>query len=114
MVDRQPRQVTPEELSLIKDLAKLAEHELIHGELRKAYEQQQTIEAQLKKAADLAADASRAKSEFLANMSHEIRTPINAIVGLTGLMLDTEMSAEQRDYIQTVRQSTDALLTDCE
>lgn len=111
IVDHEPRQVTPEEMSLIKDLAKLAEHELIHGELRKAYEQQQTIEVQLKKAADFAADASRAKSEFLANMSHEIRTPINAIVGLTGLMLDTEMSAEQRDYIQTVRQSTDALLT---
>ena len=80
------------------------------ADIERLVAQRQAVELALREARDAADSANRAKSDFLANMSHEIRTPLNAVVGMTSLLLDTELPPIQREYIEIIRQNGDALL----
>jgi signal transduction histidine kinase/CheY-like chemotaxis protein len=103
IIDTKPRKFDEKDIEILKDIAFLVEEELNKIEMNKAI-------SLLKESEGAASEMARIKSEFLANMSHEIRTPINAIIGMTELLLESDLNTQQLDYANTVNNAAETLL----
>ena len=86
------------------------ELEVSNEELMNENEEHLKLEEELRVARDAAEAAAQAKADFMANMSHEVRTPMNAVIGMTSILLDEPLTPEQKDYVDTIRSSGNALL----
>jgi len=105
------RRIERPDEELLRMMATVGSQLGLFTEQRQAEEQLRQQQKELQKAKEAAEKATRAKSEFLANMSHEIRTPMNAIIGMTSLLSDTSMTAQQKEFVDTIRTAGETLLT---
>ncbi|MBN1146614.1 MAG: GAF domain-containing protein [Anaerolineales bacterium] len=96
--------------SLSHQAAIAIENAQLYDQAQREISERTRAEEEARQARDAAEAANKAKSAFLATMSHEIRTPMNAVIGMTSLLLDTNLTPRQREFVETVRQSGDALL----